>query len=134
MEDPWGWANLPDVVTAGQYAEGDSPYDWLLKNQFTPDTSISSAIGQLSGLPAFSEEEQRWFTDWVNENPQEAAGNYYSQGYQLAMDRIAGYTNFDEGNKARLSQIVQNMYTQRGDALTPGGMAVPPGYASPTNA
>ena len=134
MDDPWGWANLPDVVQAGQYPEGQTANDWILDSRFTPETTNAQAIGQLSGLPAFTQEEQTWFTDWINENPQEAAGNYYSQGYQPAMDRIAGYTNFDEGNKARLNQIVQNMYTRRGDALTPGGMAVPPGYASPTNA
>ena len=133
MDDPWGWANLPDVVTAGQYPEGQSANDWLLNEGYSPQTTDAQVISRLGGLSVFNDEDRRWLSDVVAENPNLNQSQLFTSGRQAALDRI-GTMDLDAGNKARYNTLINNLYTQRGDAPTAGGMSVPIGYASPTNA
>ena len=133
MDDPWSWANLPEVVEGG--AGAANPNEWILNPNynFTPETTHAEVIGQLSGLNTFNDEERRWFNDFLNENPQLQTDTQWTDDRTGALSGIQT-SEMGPKPKDRLNRILNNVWIQAGDAPTPGGQMVPPGYASPTNA
>lgn len=131
MGDPWASFNLPEV-----YVNEANPNanDWILNEGYTPQTTDAQVIGQLSGLPAFTDEDQRWFSDALEANPNLNQSQLFTSGRQNALDTVAGWSDLAANNKARYNTLINNLYTQQGDLPTPGGATVPPGYASPINA
>lgn len=131
-----GGQGLSDIVmgtASPSQATGAAANDYKLNQRYDwgDDTTNQQIINDLR--PTFSAADQTFLNkhpDYIGDSNSWASG-----GQQAVQDWVANnpYKN-DKGWTDALNKIQQAVYTNYGvDALTPGGVNVPAGYASPTN-
>ena len=131
-----GGQGLSDIVmgtASPSQATGAAANDYKLNQRYDwgDDTTNQQIIKDLR--PTFSAADQTFLNkhpDYIGDSNSWASG-----GQQAVQDWVANnpYKN-DKGWTDALNKLQQSVYTNYGvDALTPGGVNVPAGYASPTN-
>jgi len=137
--DPWAWAGGSEqfAPVVGGAPEGVDPNSWTLNPQYGWEQGTTNAqiLGDLGGI--FNTDEQAM----LNKHQQNPNNNWNESTYWSSAPRDQVYDSmFGGANKQDpnwtnvLQKIYNNVWTQPGTAPTPGGMNVPAGYASPTNA
>jgi len=136
LADPWANSNLPEVVVGGANADPNwDPNEWGLTNPEWAGQTNQQILTDMGTI--FSDEEQSMLGEAAKHN------DWNTSQYWGGTDRDALYnTMLGSGGSGQSSpewmgvkqKIYNNLFTQQGDQPTPGGMNVPTGYASPTNA
>lgn len=130
-EDPWGWANLPQVQMGGSVAA--SPIEWGLNSNYgiTEGMTNRDAVGAMSQL--LTPQEQAMMTQHWQDSPATAQGTRWTTaGSPTALLGSLGQNSTLSPEFANtLQKVFNNIYTQTGGGT--GGISVPEGYANPVN-
>ena len=127
-QDPWSWANLPEVRTGGTVAA--TPIEWGLNPAYgiTSGMTNRDALNAISGV--LTPQERAIFSAQFTANPASATGtNWTTAGSPGALiNRSSDAALSPEFLDAR-AKVANNIYTQTGGGT--GGVSVPTGYANP---
>jgi hypothetical protein len=136
LADPWANSNLPEVVVGGANDDPNwDPNEWGLTNPDWAGQTNQQILTDMGTI--FNDSEQAMLGEAAKSN------DWNTSQYWGGTDRDALYnTMLGSGGSGQSSpewmgvkqKIYNNLFTQQGDQPTPGGMNVPTGYASPTNA